>query len=56
MTYKNRYDIHSIPNQNALFVTLILLSTSKRRVKRSRAAQFLDAARSLHTPGLESMF
>ena len=45
-SYKNSYDIHSNPKQNALFVTLILSSTSKKRVKRSRAALYLT----LHGP------
>ena len=53
LTYKNSYDIYSNPNQNALFVTLILSSTSKKRVKRSRGAQFLDVRHSLNTPALQ---
>ena len=44
LSYKNSYDIYSNPNQNALFVTLILSSTSKKRVKRSRAALYTKSA------------
>ena len=40
LTHKNSYDIHFNPNQNALFVTLILSSTSKKRMKRLRAALY----------------
>ena len=63
-TYKNSYEIHFNPNQSALFMTLILSSTSKKTCETlagrtlfeirnpSRIAQFLDAGRSLHTPAI----
>ena len=44
LTYKNSYDIHSNPNQNASFVTLILSSTSKKHVKHLRAALYSKSA------------
>ena len=49
LTYKNSYDIHSNPNQNALFVILILSSTSKKSVKRLQAALYSKSA-TLHGP------
>ena len=44
LTYKNSYNIYFNPSRSPLFVTLILSSTSKKRVKRSRAALYSKSA------------
>ena len=44
LTYNNSYDIHFNPNQNAVFVTMILSSTSKKCVKRLWAALYSKSA------------